>query len=515
MARMDEATCSPRSAVASRRIKRTTPTPASSGSASATSCCRCPVRSARPCTRPSTRWPASRTFSGYGPEQGYDFLREAIAENDFASRGVEVRRRDLRLRRLEVRQRQHPEIFAADARVAVPDPVYPVYVDTNVMAGRTGAPGRERALRRASLPRRQRGERLLPVAAGRAASTWSTSASRTTRPAAVADPGAARRVGRVGEEERARFCCSTRPTRPTSPIASIPHSIYEIPGAREVAIEFRSFSKTAGFTGVRCAYVVVPDERARRQGVPGNPVEPRHPSGSTACRTSAAAAEAVYGRARPARSARADRVLHDQRRHHSRRSRQARSESVRRRQRAVRLGEDPRRVDSWSFFDRLLDRAKVVGTPGAGFGACGEGYFRLSAFGKRENVEEAIERIRGGRVVDYRDSPEQARLREHAPRFAASAVRSRRFEDGWITSFDPRVLTHVGRGWLGMTWPKRYGGQERSYLDRLISDRGALLAARPRTGSATGRSAPRCLRARHARAEVRATHRAVGSFCIA
>lgn len=178
----------------------------------------------------------------------------------------------------------------------------------------------------------------------------------------------------------------------------IPHTIYEVPGAREVAIEFRSFSKTAGFTGVRCAYVVVPDELRGRVGDQDVAVRTlwnrRHTTKFNGVSYPVQrAAAAVYTP-------------------NGKREVRERIEYYMENAAIIRTGleklglsvfggknapyvwvKTPDGEDSWSFFDRLLERAKVVGTPGAGFGACGQGYFRLSAFGRRENVEEAVARI--------------------------------------------------------------------------------------------------------------------------
>ncbi len=431
------------------------------------------------------------TFRGYGPEQGYDFLRDAIAEHDFKARGANVAPDEVFVSDgSKCDSGNILEIFATAARVAIPDPVYPVYVDTNVMAGHTGAAGESG---------RYDGITYLPCT--------EANGFRPTPPDAPVDlvylcfpnnpTGAVATKAELAEWVRwakandavllydAAYAGYIRD-------ASIPRSIYEIPGAREVAIEFRSFSKLAGFTGLRCGYVVVPKELVGKDAN-GNPVElhrlwlrrqstkfngASYPiqAGAAACYTDAGRRETranidYYMRnastIRTAMSAAGLRVFGAENAPYA-------------------WIATPKGVGSWDFFDRLLTRANVVCTPGAGFGACGEGYVRLSAFGKAEKIEEALARVRrelGAGVVDFRDSPEQARLREDVRAFAASdpAVRSRRFpEDGWIAGFDPEFSRRLAaRGWLGMTWPKRYGGQERSYLDRLIVTEELLLAGAP------------------------------------
>jgi LL-diaminopimelate aminotransferase len=337
-------------------------------------------------------------FRGYGPEQGYEFLREAIAENDFRARGVEVAASEIFVSDgSKCDSGNIQEIFAADASIAVPDPVYPVYVDTNVMAGRTGAAD----------------------AAGRYAGLnyLEGTAENGFRPEPPSSP-----------VDVVYLCFPNNPTGSVPDRAylenwvrwaksagaillydaayeafisddDIPRSIFEIPGAREVAIEFRSFSKTAGFTGTRCAFVVIPDELTgtadgktvkvrdlwnRRHSTKFNGVSYPIQRG----------AEAVYSeRGRAEVRERIDYYM-------------ANAAIIREGLDALGLqtfggehapyvwAQTPEGKDSWGFFDDLLTKANVVGTPGAGFGACGEGWFRLSAFGKRDQVEEAVERIR-------------------------------------------------------------------------------------------------------------------------
>jgi LL-diaminopimelate aminotransferase len=337
-------------------------------------------------------------FHGYGPEQGYDFLREAIATNDFASRGVKVSASEIFVSDgSKCDSGNMTEIFAADARVAVPDPVYPVYVDTNVMAGRTGAP--DARGRYAGLLYLEGNEAngfcpsppSEPVDVAYLCFPNNPTGAVATRAQLETWVAWAKKTGAILLFDAAYEAYISDPT--------IPHSIYEIPGARECAIEFRSFSKTAGFTGVRCAYIVIPDELQGDLGGKKTPVRNlwnrRHTTKFNGVSYPVQrAAEAVY-------SERGKREVRERIDYYMTNAGLIRAG-------LTKLGlsvfggvnapyvwvKTPAGVDSWSFFDRLLDRAKVVGTPGAGFGACGEGYLRLSAFGKRENVEEAISRFR-------------------------------------------------------------------------------------------------------------------------
>ncbi len=338
-------------------------------------------------------------FHGYGPEQGYAFLREAIATHDFGGRGVKVSPDEIFVSDgSKCDSANIQEIFALDARIAVPDPVYPVYVDTNVMAGRTGAPdaqGRYAGI--VYLPCTAAGGFLPAPPAEPVDLVYLCFPNNPT--GAVADKETlakwvayARKTGAILLFDAAYEAYITDP--------AIPHSIFEIPGAREVAIEFRSYSKTAGFTGVRCAFVVVPEELAGRsadgQRVPIRSLwSRRHTTkfngASYPVQAGAAAIYTERGRAEIRRNI--EYYL-------------ANARIIRDGLGALGLEvfgganapyvwvRTPAGTGSWEFFDRLLGDAHVVVTPGAGFGACGEGYVRLSAFGKRDQVEEAVRRIR-------------------------------------------------------------------------------------------------------------------------
>ncbi len=337
----------------------------------------------------------AETFRGYGPEQGYDFLREAIARHDFQARGAQIEAGEIFVSdgsKCDTANLQ--ELFAQDLRIAVPDPVYPVYVDTNVMAGRTGAfrDGRYEGLAYLDSTAENGFVPALPqepvdliylcfpnnptgVAASRGQLQRWVDYARGNRALILYD---------------AAYEAFIRDP-------ALPHSIYEIEGAREVAIEFRSFSKTAGFTGARCAFTVVP-KTVRAFDAAGAAV-PLHGLWNRRHSTKfngvsypvQRAAEAVYSEAgrRQVRTI-LDRYLEN--------ARIVRERLVQLGY-AVAGGENSPYLwvrtgqDSWDFFDKLLQEAQVVTTPGAGFGRCGQGYIRISAFNRRDRVEEAMDRL--------------------------------------------------------------------------------------------------------------------------
>lgn len=339
---------------------------------------------------------AEASFRGYGPEQGYEFLREAIAEHDFRVRGAAVSADEVFVSdgsKCDTANIQ--EIFAADCRVAIPDPVYPVYIDTNVMAGRTGVyyDGRYANVVYLDCTRANGYVPALPetpvdliylcfpnnptgatITRGQLAS-W-VQYARANRALILYD---------------AAYVAFIRD-------AALPQSIYEIEGARQVAIEFRSYSKTAGFTGMRCAYTVVPKECVAYDRA-GNPVS-LHPLWNRRHTTKfngvsypvQCAAAALYTGA----GQRQVRELSDYYLRNAALIRQTMAELGY----SCVGGENSPYIwvetgmDSWAFFDLLLQKAQVVVTPGAGFGACGRGYIRISAFNDYAKVGEAMERLK-------------------------------------------------------------------------------------------------------------------------
>ena len=336
------------------------------------------------------------TFRGYGPEQGYDFLREAIARHDYHSRGADIAPDEIFVSdgaKCDTANIQ--ELFARRLRIAIPDPVYPVYVDTNVMAGRTGAARNGRYSGLVYLACTSRNG-FVPSPPSRPVDLVylcypNNPTGATATRAQLSDWVAYARANRALILFDAAYEAFIRDP-------SLPHSIFEIAGAREVAIEFRSFSKTAGFTGTRCAFTVVP-KTCLAYTAAGEP-RPLHPLWNRRHTTKfngvsypvQRAAEAVYS---PEGQAQV-RALND--------FYLGNAALIRQTMKQLRLpvagGENSpylwvrTRDDSWQFFDRLLKEAQVVTTPGAGFGRCGEGYIRISAFNSRENVEEAMVRLR-------------------------------------------------------------------------------------------------------------------------
>jgi LL-diaminopimelate aminotransferase len=339
------------------------------------------------------------SFKGYGPEQGYEFLRQAIAENDYRARGIDIANDEIFVSDgSKCDCGNILDIFGHDNRIAVMDPVYPVYVDTNVMAGHTGE--------------------------GDASGLY----GGLVYLACTAENGF---VAAVPQEkvDLIYLCYPNNPTGATATRAQlaewvdyalkndavilfdaayeayirdpeIPHSIYEIPGARKCAVEFRSFSKNGGFTGVRCAFTVVPKELECATSIGDR--RPLHPLWNRRFSTkfngvgyiTQRAAEALYspdGRAEVASLIR----------HYM-----GNAEIL------VAAAKDcglltfggsnapyiwvrgPEGLTSWEIFDAVLNKANVVVTPGSGFGPAGEGYFRISSFNSRSNVEEVATRLR-------------------------------------------------------------------------------------------------------------------------
>lgn len=340
-----------------------------------------------------------KSFRGYGPEQGYDFLREAIQKNDFAARGVQVDADEIFVSDgSKCDTGNILEIFGSDNKVAIVDPVYPVYVDTNVMAGRTGPSddqGRYAGL--VYIPATAANNFVPELPKERVDLIYLCYPNNPTGMVATKDE-LARWVDYACKNDSIILFDAAYEAFITDP--KIPHSIYEIDGARDVAIEFRSFSKTAGFTGVRCAFTVVPKTvMATTDGGERIPLHGlwnrRHTTKFNGVSYPVQrAAEAVYSaEGKPQVKALVDFYLTNARL--IREGLQASGITVYGGENAPYVWvKTPGNESSWDFFDRLLNTAHLVGTPGSGFGASGEGYFRLSAFNSRENVEEAVRRFR-------------------------------------------------------------------------------------------------------------------------
>jgi LL-diaminopimelate aminotransferase len=341
------------------------------------------------------------TFKGYGPGTGYASVRQAIAEGDFRSRGLDVADDEIFLSDgSKCDCGNILEILAAGTRVAVTDPVYPAYVDANVMFGNTGPAGTDGRYDGIAYLSCTEANGFLPeIPSPSAPAPDAVYLCSPNNPTGTVMP----------REQLAAWVAYARANRTLllfdaayeayirDPEA--PRSIYEIEGARECAIEFRSFSKSGGFTGVRCGYTVLPKEivgytRAGEAiGLHGLWTRRWNTRSNGVSYAVQRGAEALYtpeGRAEV-------RALVD---HYMENARLLRDGCL-----ALGLatwGGDnapyvwcrtPDGMDSWSFFEHLLREARVVTTPGAGFGRCGEGYFRISAFNSRANVEEVVRRL--------------------------------------------------------------------------------------------------------------------------
>ena len=341
----------------------------------------------------------AETFRGYGPDFGYDFLREAIVRRDYASRGIDVTIDEVFVSdgaKCDVGNIQ--ELFSADCVVAVMDPVYPVYVDTNVMSGRGGRfvnGGYEKIVYMPAsadngflpeLPKQKVDVMYLCFPNNPTGMTLTREQLKT-----IVDYAIANRVLILYDSAYEAYI--------SEPDA--PHSIYEIEGARQCAIEFRSMSKTAGFTGTRCAYTVVPKDLVYPDSL-GNEVSLNSMWGR---RVSTKFNGVPYVTQRAAEAAYSDEgypeimsVVAD----YMENARIIR-ENLTKAGFTCYGGVNAPYIwlkvpggDSWAFFDELLRKHHIVGTPGAGFGKAGEGYFRMTAFATRENTVRAMERILKG-----------------------------------------------------------------------------------------------------------------------
>ncbi|MFP6664559.1 MAG: LL-diaminopimelate aminotransferase [Deltaproteobacteria bacterium] len=344
---------------------------------------------------------ASRaSFRGYGPEQGYDFLRETILANDYAPRGIELAADEIFVSDgSKCDSGNIQEIFGLDNIVALTDPVYPVYLDTNIMAGRSGP---------ADDGGHYEGIVYMPATAENGFSPALPDVDvdliylcSPNNPTGIAATHAQLATWVAYAKEKGAVILFDAAYEGFISDPEIPHSIYEVEGAREVALEFRSFSKSAGFTGTRCAFIVVPKEvmgtTATGEKVALNGLWNRRQTTkfNGVSYPVQRAAEAAYG---PEGKAQTRKIV----------------DFYMENARLIREGlagagmeifgginapyiwfRTPAGLSSWDFFDQMLAKTQVVGTPGSGFGPSGEGYFRLSAFNSRENVNAALQRIAG------------------------------------------------------------------------------------------------------------------------
>jgi LL-diaminopimelate aminotransferase len=337
-----------------------------------------------------------KTFRGYGPEQGYPFLREKIATSDFQLRGADISADEIFVSDgAKCDNGNIQEIFSRDINVAIPDPVYPVYIDTNVMAGRTGPYNQGRYDGIVYLEGTQENNFIPDLPPEKVDLIYLCYPNNPT--GATITKSALKEWVDFAKDNKALILYDAA-YEAFIRHEDLPKSIYEIEGAREVAIEFRSFSKTAGFTGIRCAYTVVPKSCTAHTGDGG-----KHSLHALWYRRQSTkfngvsypvqrAAEAVYSEEGKLQTkALIDYYLKN-------------ATLIRKEIKALGFdcigGENAPyiwingRSDSWKFFDLLLEKAAVVCTPGAGFGKCGQGYIRISAFNDYKKVEEAMARIK-------------------------------------------------------------------------------------------------------------------------
>lgn len=340
-----------------------------------------------------------KSFRGYGPEQGYSFLIRKVIENDYASRGIPLDEDEVFISdgsKSDVGNIQ--EIFGVNNMVAITDPVYPVYLDTNVMAGRTGELGDNGKFGNIVYLPCNAENGFTPALPSTKVDMIYLCVPNNPTGTALSKAELKKWVDYAKQNGAVILYDSAYEAYIREP--EVPHSIYEVEGAKDVAIEFRSFSKTAGFTGTRCAYTVVP-KTVMAFTADGKP----HPLNKLWNRRQTTkfngvpyivqrGAEAVYSpEGKQQVKAIVDYYM-------------ANAKIIREGLQSAGLEvfggvnapyiwlKTPHNLDSWAFFDKLLSEAHIVGTPGTGFGPSGAGYFRLTAFGNRENTEEAIARIK-------------------------------------------------------------------------------------------------------------------------
>lgn len=342
----------------------------------------------------------AETFRGYGPEQGYEFLANAIIENDYKPRNIDLATDEIFISDgSKCDTGNFQEIFGLDNVIAVTDPVYPVYVDTNVMAGRTGTFDQQtgKYANIVYMPCNEDNNFVPQMPEARVDLIYLCFPNNPTGMTATKE-----QLKKWVEYAKANNSIILYDAAYEAYIQEehIPHSIYEIEGAKEVAVEFRSFSKTAGFTGTRCAFTVIPKE-LKCYDSKGN----------------AYSVNELWNRRHTTKFNGVPYII--QRGAESVYSQEGKNEIKNTinyymtnakiiRENLVSLGltvyggvnapyiwlKAPNGLKSWELFDKLLNEANVVGTPGAGFGPSGEGYFRLTAFGSREKTLEAMERFK-------------------------------------------------------------------------------------------------------------------------
>lgn len=327
-------------------------------------------------------------FKGYGPEQGYDFLREAIVENEYKNWGIskdEVFVSD----GAKCDCGNIVDIFSVDNKIAITDPVYPVYIDTNIMAGR-----KENIV---LLPVKEENNFIPELPKEKVDIIYLCFPNNPT--GTVLNKEELKKFVDYAKENKAIILYDSAYEAFITE-ANIPHSIYEIEGAKDVAIEFKSYSKTAGFTGVRCAYVVVP-KSVKGYCKDGREIELNKLWNRRTTTKFNGVSYIVQRAAEATYSEEGKKQIRENINYYLDNAKIIKS-GLQEAGFTVYGGVDspyiwlkvPNGMTSWEFFDELLEKANVVGTPGSGFGACGEGFFRLTSFGTKENSIEAIKRIK-------------------------------------------------------------------------------------------------------------------------
>lgn len=337
------------------------------------------------------------TFKGYGPEQGYKFLREKIVENDYHKRGI-----DLEIDEIFVSDGAKcdtgniVDLFAKENIVAITDPVYPVYLDTNVLAGRSGEYNKETGKYENIVYLKACEEnQFMPIPEEVERHADIIYLCSPNNPTGMAMKKEVLEEWVTYAKKQKSIILYDAAYEAYIQDENVPHSIYEIEGAKEVAIEFKSFSKTAGFTGLRCAYTVVPKE-LKIDGISLNRLWNRRTSTkfNGVSYIIQRGAEAVY-------SEEGQKAIKDNIFYYQENARiikegleNAKIQTYGGQNAPYIWMKTPNNMKSWEFFDEFLQRVNIVGTPGVGFGPSGEGYFRLTAFGDRENTIKAMERVK-------------------------------------------------------------------------------------------------------------------------
>ena len=339
-------------------------------------------------------------FKGYGPEQGYEFLREAIVENDYQRRRIDIKKDEIFISDgAKCDCGNIVDIFSEDNKVAITDPVYPVYLDTNVMSGRSGkfdakASKYENII---YLPITEENDFKPQLPKEKVDMIYLCFPNNPTG-TVLSKEELKKWVDYASKNNSIILYDSAYEAFITE--ENIPHSIYEIEGAKDVAIEFKSFSKNAGFTGVRCAYVVIPKE-LKGYSKYGKEYEINKLWNRRTCTKFNGVSYIVQRGAEATFSERGKKEIKENINYYMENAKIIK-QGLEEEGFKVYGGVNspyvwlrvPENMSSWKFFDKLLEEVNIVGTPGSGFGPSGEGYFRLTAFGTRENTIEAMKRIK-------------------------------------------------------------------------------------------------------------------------